>query len=154
MKIEIFNQNLSHQVAKILTFVFIFTGFLLLFLPIDTFAQTNTNIFLTKDQICNGKCPLIDGDFQFSRDGIINFILGLARFLTYIGTGLAVLFIVYGGFLIIIDLGGGKRAKAGFETIKSSIVGLVLIIVAYTIVAFISQVLTGSNFSLDSLFIT
>jgi Type IV secretion system pilin len=120
-------------------------------LPISVSAQSNS-LVPSKQTICGGSCPVIDGDFNPSRDGIANFIISIARFLTYIGGALTVLFVVYGGLLILTDLGGGDRAKAGWNCIKTSIIGLVIIILAYTVVSFIGSFLNNASF--DEIFVT
>jgi Type IV secretion system pilin len=140
-------RNLILQIQKFGAAMFL----LLLLLPVSVSAQS-TNLVPSKQVICGGSCPLIDGDFNPSRDGIANFIISIARFLTYVGGALTVLFLVYGGLLILTDLGGGKRAEAGWNCIKTSIIGLVIIIVAYTAVSFIGSFLNGANF--DEIFVT
>jgi hypothetical protein len=132
---------------KVLQNIFTFLLIAFAFIPILGFSQSS--FIPTKQAICGGSCPVIDSNFSFTKESITNFILSLARFLTYIGGALAVLFIVYGGFLILTDFGDSKRSAAGWSCIQSSIIGLLIIILAYTAVAFISSVLT--NVSLDNI---
>jgi hypothetical protein len=120
---------------------------ILSFASISVEAQSNSNLFPGSRVICGGQCPLIDPDFQFNRENIVRFILNIARFMTYVGTALAVLFIVYGGALIVVDFGSGDRAKAGWNCIRTSLIGLVIIITAYTIVAFVGSFASGNFLS-------
>ncbi|MEM1312121.1 MAG: hypothetical protein AAGF07_01520 [Patescibacteria group bacterium] len=141
-------KRVSNGLIKFFLRLLALSTLLILLLPVVVEAQSvqNTNFIPSSEIICGGSCPLIDGDFNPTADSIANFILSLARFLTFVGGALTVLFIVYGGLLVMTDFGGGERSKAGWNCIKTSIVGLVIIIVAYTVVAFIGSFLTGSNF--------
>jgi hypothetical protein len=147
MNYKLFFRNLILQLQKFGAAMFL----LLLLLPVSVSAQSN-NLIPTKETICGGRCPVIDSDFNPSSDSIANFIISIARFLTYIGGALTVLFVVYGGLLILTDLGGGKRAEAGWNCIKTSLIGLVIIIVAYTVVSFIGSFLNNASF--DEIFVT
>jgi len=108
--------------------------------PVTALAQ---GYIPSKDNICGGPCPLIDTTFTASKETIATFIISIARFITYIAAALAVLFIVIGALTIITDSGDGKRAKSGWSNIRSSIVGLIVVIVAYTIVALLGNLIQG-----------
>lgn len=126
---------------KILISTIIFISIITSLNSVSAFAQSSNSRDLVpgKDTLCGGKCPLVDTDFVFTKENIANFILSIARFLTYISAALAVLFIVYGALLIVVDDGSGTRSNKGWKTIRSSIIGLILVIVAYTVVYFIGN---------------
>lgn len=132
-------------IKVISTYSFVILLIITLFTPINTYAQ---NLIPSKESICNGKCPLIDSEFVLTDSkAIVNFILGIARLLTYISGALAVLFIVYGGFMIVTDWGNGNRAKKGWVNIRTSILGLVIVILAYTAVGLIGGLTTSDILS-------
>ncbi len=92
----------------------------------------------TKQVICGGSCPLIDSTFSLTKENITAFIIAFARFLTYIAVALSVLMIVFAGVQFIV----GQR-EAGRKRLVSALIGLVVVIVAYTIIAFIVGFLQG-----------
>ena len=108
-------------------------------LPINVFAATNSQIAPSKSVICGGPCPLIDTEFKADKDSVLAFIVSFARLITFIGVGLAVLFLVWSGVQFII--GRGEDAK---KNLISTIIGLVVIIVAYTVVSLIVGLLQGN----------
>jgi hypothetical protein len=108
-------------------------------LPVTTFAQTTSRIAPSRSVICGGPCPLVDTDFRADKDSVLSFIVAFARFITFIGVGLAVLFIVWSGIQFII--GRGEDAK---KNLISTIIGLVVIIIAYTVVSIIVGLLQGN----------
>jgi hypothetical protein len=132
--------------GKILISLVVFILMVVSLSSVSVLAQSTKSRELIpgKQTICGGKCPLVDTDFAFTKENIASFILSIARFLTYISAALAVLFIVYGAFLIVVDDGSGTRSGKGWKTIRSSIIGLILVIVAYTVVYFIGNLLQGN----------
>ncbi len=139
--------KLKNIFFTIVNFVLILSLISNIFIP-TVFAQ-NTNLTPTKDAICGGPCPLVDEEFIFDREQLLIFILSIARFLTFIGVGLAVLYMVFAGVQFII----GQKDKAK-NNIITTLIGLVIIIVAYTAVNIIvsllqsntlGTVLSGSN---------
>ncbi len=121
------------------TFLIVFVLFLGI-LPVTTNATTQyAQLTPSSDAICGGPCPLIDGSFDFTQQGLVNFILSFARFLTFIGVALAVLFMVFAGVQYIF--GKSEDAK---QNIISTLIGLVIIIVAYTFVVIVSSLLQSN----------
>ena len=70
-----------------------------------------------KDIICGGACPLFDSEFEFTRDNIVVFIISFAQFLTFVGVGLTVLMIVWGGIRFIVGQG-----EQGQTTIRIAVI--------------------------------
>lgn len=118
--------------------------FLLLFLSFSLIALSPSNVYAVtlpgEDLICgeNG-CPLISGSFNFDREGIVTFLIAISRFLTIVGVGLAVLFLVWSGILYIT--GNSEKAQKG---ILNAIIGLLIIILAYTFVTILLSFLQGT----------
>jgi hypothetical protein len=67
---------------------------------------------------------------------VINYALGMAGIIT-------VMFLIVGGFWYITAAGNDEQAEKGKKTITNSIIGLVVIILAYTIVRIVSGTLTS-----------
>jgi hypothetical protein len=101
-----------------------------------------------RDVLCGaGGCP-VTGDRDLStanQDTIAGFIISIAQFLTFIVGALAVLFLVYGGFLYVFNPGGGDdNVKKGQSIVRNALIGLILAIVAYTLVSLVGG-LAGSR---------
>lgn len=95
----------------------------------------------------NNDCPLIGNPVKIKGDqnSIASFIVAVAQALTYIVGALAVLFLVYGGFLFVTDSGDGKRAGSGKQILTNAVIGLILAIVAGTIVAVVGNIVSGNS---------
>jgi hypothetical protein len=91
-------------------------------------------------------CPIIGNpsNIKASSEGIAGLILRVARWVTYILGAVAVLFLVYGGFLFVTDVGDGNRAGQGKKIFQSAVLGLILAIAAFAIVAVIGNLLQGN----------
>ncbi len=137
--------NLVKKVCKIVSLSLISVSFFsLVFTNYNPFSvSVEAQNLPGSEMICGGPCPLIGGDnFEFDREGIFRFIIIIARLLTFIGVGLAVLFFVWGGIQFII--GKDEEAK---KAIFNAIIGLVIIILAYTVVVLIINLSTGTIIS-------
>lgn len=103
--------------------------------------------------VCNGDCPVFKnagtvGGNLADRGTIAGIILNFARFFIFIAAAIAVLFIVYGGYLYIADGGDEKRSATGKKVLINAIIGLAVCILSITIVQFIGGSLQsdiGSN---------
>ncbi len=97
------------------------------FLPLPVQAQIKNPC----DENPNNCLIDVDGEGQ---NAVIDFVQTLTSFLIYISAGIAVLFVVYGGFLYLTSAGDEQKAKSGLETVKNALIGLMLVIFSYTIV--------------------
>lgn len=87
--------------------------------------------------ICGGKCPFFDGTFNFgSKQEITTFIISFTRFLTYLAVPLAIVMIIYTGFMLIIGQGN-------YKSFINIFVGLAIVILAYTVTGGFAEVLTN-----------
>jgi Type IV secretion system pilin len=93
-----------------------------------------------------GACPLLGNTSAklASKDSVSAFIINIAKFFIYIASAIAVIFIVYGGYLYIADGGDDKRAGTGKKILINALIGLAICILAITIVTFISGTLEGN----------
>jgi hypothetical protein len=126
------------NLKKFLILVFMFTFILI---PVNTNAQINLP---GQDLICGGECPLISGDFNFDREGIFSFLIALARLLTFLGVALCILMFVWAGIQFIIG-----KAEEAQKSIVNAIIGLVVIVLAYTAVNLIVNLLSGDFITLN-----
>ena len=69
---------------------------------------------------------------------IINWLLGIAF-------GIAVLFLIIGGFWYITSAGNEETAEKGKNTAINAIIGIIIIIMSYVIVNVVSNLLTSGN---------
>jgi hypothetical protein len=111
---------------------------------ISTYAQSIPG----SDKLCgNNPCPLISNPQVASsanQDTVAGIILNVARLLTFIGGAVAVLAIVYGGILYVTDNGSGDSAKKGKQILINAVIGLIIVIVAYTIVGLVGSLVQGN----------
>jgi hypothetical protein len=127
-------ESITKNLLKIVIFGLLFAVFLS---PISANAQSLTP---SKDQICGGPCPLIDTEFDGDSDSLFSFVIFFARFLTYIGVGLAVLFFVIAGIQYIVG-----KSEEGKNNLITTFIGLIVIILAYTAVNIIVQLLQNGS---------
>jgi ABC-type multidrug transport system permease subunit len=96
-----------------------------------------TGLIPSRQIICGGKCPFFDGNFNFtSKQEITNFVITFARFLTYLAVPIAIVMIIYSGFRIIFGLAEPKA-------LINIIIGLAIIILAYTFTSGFAEILTN-----------
>lgn len=69
---------------------------------------------------------------------IINWLLGIAF-------GIAVLFLIIGGFWYITSAGNEETAEKGKNTAINAIIGIVIIILSYVIVSVVSNLVANPN---------
>jgi Type IV secretion system pilin len=93
-----------------------------------------------------GKCPITSNAAALTnQQGITALILSIARFLSYISVAIAVLVIIYGGYLYLNPT-DSKGAETGQKVLVNAAIGLAVSITAVTIVSILSNILTGSYF--------
>jgi Type IV secretion system pilin len=91
-----------------------------------------------------GVCPITNSVPKDSAS-IVVLLISIARFLSYISVGIAVIVIIYGGFLYLNPT-DAKGAETGQRVLTQAAIGLAIALTAVTIVTIISQLLTGSWF--------
>ncbi len=92
------------------------------------------------------QCELLYGtEFSFTN---VSYLLGvglaIGEILLRIVAIVAVAYIIYGGFQYLISQGEPDRTRAAKDTIVNALVGLVIAILATTIVSFIGNRLSGN----------
>jgi hypothetical protein len=146
-------KNKNYMVKKLQT---IFAGILLVFITlsiaistgsIQTYAAASTaatGLVPDRSKLCGGSCPVTgENNVTASKSGVVGIIINVAQWLTFIGVGLSVLFMVWGG-IRYITAGDGDGAEKGKKTLINAVIGLVVSIVAFTIVSVLSNLLQGN----------
>jgi hypothetical protein len=86
------------------------------------------------------RIPCTNGSPELRSLQDIFIVIGnLAQILIFLSGGLAVIFIMVGGVMWIISGGDPGRIKMGRDMINNAVLGLIIIIVAYTVVTFIAK---------------
>ncbi len=90
-----------------------------------------------------GSGYLIDlGRFNYPNTfgGLLAYLINLA--IGIVGL-VSIVFIIYGGFQYITSAGNEEQAESGKKTLTNAIIGLVIVILSYTIVTIVSNALVG-----------
>jgi len=101
----------------------------LLYLPFVARAGLLTGVACPTSIACNS------GDLPALIVGITNLILAVAG-------AIAVLFVIIGGFQYITSAGNEERAEAGKRTLQNAIIGVVVIVLSFVIIAVVSNELS------------
>jgi len=64
----------------------------------------------------------------------------------------AIMFVFWGGLQMILATGSPEKIKKGKDTIRNSLLGLVLVLISYLIVGLVINAVTGSNQSMQDFF--
>jgi hypothetical protein len=123
----------------ILSLVLGFTMLTTLVLPVTSQAQ------VALPNVCpSGGCPVIGTKrFEnFKKEDVAALIIFIANILTYFVGALAVLFVIFGGILMIVG-----RGDDGWKMIKGAFIGLIVAIFAYSAVYLVGQVAQTNLFS-------
>jgi len=137
---------LKQYFTKLSVFVFLALSLVGLMLPSQAYAQGRGGFIPDSTRLCGGNpCPVIANpeSVEGDRNSLANLIIGIARFVTFVVGAVAVLFLVYGGVLFVTDNGDGNSAKKGKLVLINAVIGLIIAIVAYTIVGLVGNVVQG-----------
>jgi len=105
-------------------------------LPAFASAQVTGGVIPSGGKI---NLPLIGG-------GVFNdVVVYIINILIAIVAVIAVLFLIWGGFRYITSAGNDEIAEGAKKTIQNSIIGLVIVILSYTIITVVSNALFGRH---------
>jgi hypothetical protein len=129
----------------------IFLGLFLFTITLGAFSFITSDISVSAqlvpggDVICGGEgCPIVgDADIDASQENLVAILINAARFLTFVGVGLAVLFMVWGG-IRYITAGSSDGAENAKKILINATIGLVVSIVAFTVVTILAGFLSGN----------
>ncbi len=119
------------------------------FIPAAAFAAPGTEPAVDCDARTNSitdgaKCAQASNsqpDSLFGSNGIFKTI---ANILIFLVGAVAVIMLIYGGLQYVISSGDSKRVESAKNTILYSIIGIVIAILAYAIVGFVTGTLAGT----------
>lgn len=129
-------------IKKIILWSIVVGGIIALFIPtlvhgapqpLDVCTGANNNCL-------NGTAALSTGT---DGQSIAKVIISIARLLTYISAAIAILILVVSGVRMISSNGDQKAYGDSLKAIQYSILGLVIAVVAYSIISILSGVITG-----------
>lgn len=104
-------------------------------------ADSATTLIPTVEQDKNLAEKFISGKFEIYDIG--SYVIYLIEFLIYIAGGIAVIFVIIGGYKYIIG-GASDDKEAGKKTIGYALAGFAVSVLAWTIVNFVQVWLTSS----------
>ena len=106
----------------------------LIFAPLFVDAQLNRNLPCDSSTGLNCTPTSINGFIRI----VINWLLGIAF-------GIAVLFLIIGGFWFITSAGNEETAEKGKSTAINAIIGIIIIILSYVIINVVSTLVANPN---------
>jgi hypothetical protein len=135
------------KIKKIQTIVKIFgflTVILLEFFPMVSLAQTQTTdqrctAFKNQFSLSNG-VNIIGGSKVYCSG--TELILAAINYATAISGTITILFLIVGGFMYVTSAGNQEQSERAQKILTNSIIGLVIITLAYTIVRITSSLLS------------
>lgn len=138
--------GLSITVKILLALVLIFSNLSLSFAQDKTFdrsqyATFNVSKYLTVDKAQGTNTGTQEQSYLKSENPVAAFILQIINFITLIAASLSFLAVVVGGFLMMSSAGNANQVNKGKEILMRAIVGLVITLSAYFIVAFVQNLL-------------
>lgn len=105
--------------------------------PSASFAQLQQGVDGAQPRDSNSKSN-VPTDL-ISQNGQVGLITEITSLLLFIAGAIAVIVIIYGGIRYVTSTGDATRVKQAKDTILYGIIGLVIAILAYSIVNFIIQ---------------
>jgi predicted permease len=134
-------RNLQKNLSKISLSLIILVGLLTVVLGGSVPALAYSLPESTR--VCSGACALI-GNTAISADSDVanKVVFNVIAWLSYFAIGVAILFLIWGGFRYVTANDGGKSGKA---IIINALIGLVVVVVGATIVTVVVQLLNGTQ---------
>ena len=107
--------------------------------PARTMAADSININVTGSESCAG---LVGENFTVSL--LINcYVNKIFTFLTEVAVAISVIMIIVSGFLFITSAGSPDKVKTANQALTGALIGLVIVLVSYSIVLFEQDLLQG-----------
>lgn len=91
----------------------------------------------------NNACSIV-GCSPISSTAISDFAVQIANLMLYSAAGLCVLFIIYGGLLMIVSVGDDSRFQKGRNAVLFAMLGLALSLASQSLLAFVASVAVSS----------
>ncbi len=134
------------KIKKIILWSVIIGGIIALFIPTLVYGQN-----IPVEDVCAASQSCLKGTDSLaggtSRDSVVKILLNIARFLTFVGAAVAVLVGVWAGITIMTSNGDSKKYENGLNTLRYAVIGLVITILAYTVVSIITGIISTTDLS-------
>lgn len=125
------------RIIPIILMIFLLSSFYFFISPDKVYAD-NLKL-LGYDIGCDPGKPLSQGGCGLSH--FLKFITHLIEFLITIAIPIAVIFIVYGGFVIMTAGGSEERLKRGRHIITVAVIGLIIVLTSWLIIITLYKIL-------------
>ncbi len=102
-----------------------------------------THADAAQDKCGIGVSPQFSGVFGVQICSANDLLISIARILLSVLAMIAVLFIIYGGFQYVTSAGNQEQAEKGRSTVVYAIIGLIIAILAYTLVSIVNNSIKG-----------
>lgn len=109
-------------------------GTVLIFAPLFVDAQLSRNFQCDPNSGLRCEDTTVNGFIRL----VINWLLGIAF-------GVAVLFLIVGGFWYITAAGNEEQAEKGKSSVINAIIGIVIIVLSYVIINVVTNLITRNN---------
>lgn len=120
--------------------VFVFSFLLVTALPVTALALDGSSFPCPQGLNCSTQ--ISGGNVPVALNGLISQVI---QWLLSIALGLAVLFVVIGGFRYMVSAGNEESAEAAKNTVINSLIGIVLIILSYSVVQVVVNLVSRSG---------
>ncbi len=123
---------------------------IVLFVPLSAHAQYNipsNNGSGIKGGLGNLRQSVPDynnNNIVGQNEDVVSLIGRIIRYALYLVGAIAVLFVLYGGFLYLTAGGAEDQAKKGRQTIEYALIGIAIVILSYVIVNVVVNFITAS----------
>lgn len=108
--------------------------------PIKVFAKPANPCELIGGCIAGINNYNSNGVLGSGKNSIVEFVIDVSNILVYIAVGVAVLVIIFGGYKMLFSNGNDEQFKKGKQTLVYAVIGLLIAIVAGTIVVLVSGI--------------
>ena len=126
---------MSKQIKRIIKFLSIAS----VFTPLTALAATAVQQGLSIPGFSN----LFGGTGLSAEKSLPALILDVIQILLLVAGGIAVLFIIIGGYWYITSAGNAEQAEKGRGALVNAIIGIVLIVMSYAIITVVQNTVSG-----------
>ena len=122
--------------------LFLITFLIALSLTVLSFAVAPANLAFAQGTEVDSGLGKIQGPFSginFDTSNPYRLVASLITLALQIGFMIAVVFVIIGGYMYVTSAGNEETAEKGRKTIINAIIGLVIVILSYSIVTVISN---------------
>jgi len=125
-------------IRKIILFSVIVAGILALFTPTLVAGAQGTP---EPCDLFGQDCGTLEA--SANTEGVVGIIALVINWLTGIGVLIAVLFLILGALRMIVSIGAPEAFKSGRDTAVNAVIGLIVLLLAYTIVSSVVSLIGG-----------